>query len=110
MTPTRDEMHRLFRHLEAGDTDAFFGHVADDVHWTVLGHHPLAGTYTDKTTFLESTFGRLQKVMRDGVKLRLERLFLDGDHAIVELAATSTALEGGPSTTPIAGYCASTAS
>lgn len=94
MMPTCDEIRCLFEHLEAGDTDAFFAHVADDVHWTVMGHHPLAGTYADKTTFLQSTFGRLQKIMRDGVKLRLERLFLDGNHAIAELTAISTALDG----------------
>lgn len=91
-----EQIRELFRHLERGDAESFFAFVAEDVRWTVMGHHPLAGTYTDKASFLEATFGRLRKVMRDGVKLRLERLFVDGDHAIAELAATSTALDGTP--------------
>jgi uncharacterized protein len=31
--------------LGRGDGDAFFEHVADDVDWTVMGTHPLAGHY-----------------------------------------------------------------
>lgn len=96
MVIDRDWLRRLFARLEDGDAEGFFAHVADDVHWTVMGTHPLAGEYTDKATFLRSTFGRLDQVLREGVRLRLERLFVDGDHAIVELAATSTANNGDP--------------
>lgn len=96
MTLDRDRIHAMLEPLEQGDAEGFFVHVADDVHWTVMGSHPLAGVYTDKATFLRETFGRLERVLKDGVRIRLERLFVDGDHAIVELAATSTALNGKP--------------
>lgn len=96
MTVDKDTVREWLAHLEQGDADGFFGHVADDVHWTVMGTHPLAGVYTDKRTFLASTFGRLDKVLKEGVRLRVRQLFMDGDHAIAELEALSTALNGKP--------------
>ena len=68
--------------------------VADDVDWTVEGTHPLAGSYHDKRQFLEATFTRLQGVLREGVKLEVKRLYVDGDTAIAELHSTSTTNEG----------------
>ena len=41
MTP--DRIRQIFKGLETGDGAAFFAHVADDVDWTVMGTHPLAG-------------------------------------------------------------------
>lgn len=96
MSLDRERIRDWFARLEAGDAESFFAHVADDVHWTVMGSHPLAGVYTDKATFMQRTFGRLDKVLREGVRLRLERLFVDGDHAIAELRALSTARNGAP--------------
>lgn len=96
MTVDADLVRRLFAHLERGEADAFFEHVADDVRWTVMGTHPLAGTYHDKQRFREATFGRLNRVLRDGVRLRLVDLIVSGDTAVAELEALSTALDGEP--------------
>ena len=46
-----DTVRRMFSHLESGSGDRFFGHVADDVDWTVEGTHPLAGRYLSKDDF-----------------------------------------------------------
>ena len=44
--PLSDErVLEIFKGLENGDGYAFFEHVADDVDWTVMGTHPLAGHY-----------------------------------------------------------------
>lgn len=93
----RQDRAELFSKLEDPATAGeFFDRVAEDVRWTVLGTHPLAGTYLTKKTFVEATFDRLDQVMKDGVRLRLQRLYLDGDTAIAELLATSTTVEGAP--------------
>ena len=47
----------------AGNASSFFDNVADDVHWTVMGTHPLAGVYKSKEDFLKNTFERLDKVL-----------------------------------------------
>jgi uncharacterized protein len=96
MPPTPDEVRQLFAHLEAGDAGEFFARVADDVSWTVMGTHPLAGRYRSKADFRAATFARLDKVLREGVLLRLTHLIVQGEWAVVELEALSTALNGRP--------------
>lgn len=92
----RETLREWLQCLEKGDPEGFFRHVADDVHWTVMGTHPLAGVYRDKRRFLESTFGRLNRVLREPVRLRLLNLFVDGDWVVAELEAHATALNGEP--------------
>jgi ketosteroid isomerase-like protein len=90
-------VRRLFAHLEEGQGNLFFDRVADDVHWTVMGTHPLAGVYTSKADFLAHTFDRLAPLLKEGsVVLRVTHAMVDGDWAAVELEALSTALNGKP--------------
>jgi hypothetical protein len=96
MTTTADEVRALFAHLETGDADTFFAQVADDVHWTVMGTHPLAGTYHSLADFRSATFSRLNRVLREGVLLRVTSVLAAGEWAAVELEALSTALNGEP--------------
>src|SRR5580693_5789478 len=52
MTITSDRVREIFKGLENGDGAAFFEHVADNVDWTVMGTHPLAGHYPSKRAFV----------------------------------------------------------
>ena len=96
MTIQADYVRSLFANLENRRTDAFFDHVAENVTWTVMGTHPLAGTYRTKDDFLAHTFARLNKLLKEGVVLRVTNLLVDGDTAVVELQSLSTALNGKP--------------
>ena len=96
MTIQAHYVRSLFANLENGRPEAFFNHVAQDVKWTVMGTHPLAGTYHTKDDFLAHTFARLNKLLKEGVVLRVTNLLVDGDTAAVELEALSTALNGKP--------------
>jgi len=96
MTIQADYVRSLFANLENRRTDAFFDHVAENVTWTVMGTHPLAGTYHTKDDFLAHTFARLNKLLKEGVILRVTNLLVDGDTAVVELQSLSTALNGKP--------------
>ena len=96
MTIRADYVRSLFANLENGRTDAFFDHVAEDVNWTVMGTHPLGGTYRTKDDFLAHTFARMNKLLKEGVVLRVTNLLVDGDTAAVELQSLSTALNGKP--------------
>jgi ketosteroid isomerase-like protein len=96
MTVQASYVKGLFANLEDGKSGAFFEHVADDVKWTVMGTHPLAGTYHTKADFLAHTFARLDKILKEGVVLRVTNILVDGDSAAVELESLSTALNGKP--------------
>jgi uncharacterized protein len=96
MTIQADYVRSLFANLENGRPEAFFDHVAQDVNWTVTGTHPLAGTYHTKADFLAHTFARLDKILKEGVVLRVTHILVDGDSAAVEMESLSTALNGKP--------------
>lgn len=87
-------VREIFQGLESGDGAAFFEHVADDVDWTVMGIHPLAGHYSSKKAFREGTFAKLDKVLPQGAQLKVEHLLVQGDEAAVELHSLATAKNG----------------
>ena len=86
----------LFNHLKTGDNDKFFSHVADNVSWTVMGTHPLAGIYKSKNDFILNTFQRLNKLLKEGVILKVNNIIVQDDTAVVEMESLSTALNGKP--------------
>ena len=87
-------VRKIFAGLERGDGGGFFVHVADDVDWTVMGTHPLAGQYKSKADFVAGTFAKLGKVLPHGAQLRVDDLVVTGDIAIVELHSEATAKNG----------------
>jgi len=94
MAVEADFVRKIFAGLEHGDGAAFFSHVADDVDWTVMGTHPLAGHYKSKADFTAATFAKLGKVLPGGAQLHVDALFIAGDVAIVELHSKATAKNG----------------
>jgi hypothetical protein len=94
MAITPDRVREIFKGLENGDGDAFFQHVADDVDWTVMGTHPLAGHYLSKTAFIDGTFAKLAKVLPKGAQLHMENVIVQDDQAAVELHSLATAKNG----------------
>ena len=96
MTIQAHYVRSLSANLENGRPEAFFNHVAQDVKWTAMGTHPLAGIYHTKENFLAHTFARLDKLLKEGVVLRVTNILVDGDTAAVELESLSTALNGKP--------------
>lgn len=96
MELTKDYVRNLFKYLETHESDKFFAEVSDNVDWTVMGTHPLAGQYYSKEAFLNATFRRLNKVLQNGVILKVNHVFLDGNIAIVEMTSLSMANNGKP--------------
>lgn len=91
---TTELVRKMFKGLETGDGADFFAHVADDVDWTVMGTHPLAGHYRSKAAFVQGTFAKLDKVLRAGAQLVVENLIVKDDQAVVELSSGATAKNG----------------
>ena len=93
---TKQEAENLFQLLESTENNLFFDKVSDDVSWTVMGTHPLAGTYHSKQDFILNTFGRLNKILKVGVLLKVTNILVEGDTVVAELISLSTALNGKP--------------
>lgn len=89
---TRALVERLFAAYERGDSQQFFDHVTDDVHWTVTGAHPLSGEYRSKREFLEATYERLAAVLKQPVQPRVRRIIVEGDLAVVEWHGHATSI------------------
>jgi len=94
MAIAADTVREIFRGLESGDGAAFFEHVADDVDWTVMGTHPLAGHCRSKADFIAGTFAKLGQVLPQGARLHVDHLIVNGDEAVVELRSLATARNG----------------
>src|SRR5277367_327749 len=94
MEVTSESVREIFKGLENGDGAAFFERVADDVDWTVMGTHPLAGHYRSKKAFTEGTFAKLAQVLPRGAELHTENVIVQGDQAAVELHSLATAKNG----------------
>ena len=94
MAVTPDYVREVFKGLENGDGAAFFTHVADDVDWTVMGTHPLAGHYHSKTAFIAGTFAKLDEVLPEGAQLYLQHVIVKDKEAVVELSSKATAKNG----------------
>ena len=94
MTLTPDRVREMFKGLENGEGSGFFENVADDVNWTVMGTHPLAGHYSSKKAFIEGTFAKLGRVLPRGTQLHVEHLMVKDDQAVVELRSLATAGNG----------------
>jgi ketosteroid isomerase-like protein len=88
------QVRDIFKGLENGDGTAFFAHVADDVDWTVMGTHPLAGHYVGKQAFIAGTFAKLARVLPLGAQLHVEHIITRDDQAVVELHSLATAKNG----------------
>lgn len=88
------QVRDIFKGLEHGDGAAFFQHVAEDVDWTVMGTHPLAGHYAGKQAFIAGTFAKLGRVLPRGAQLHVEHTMTQGAQAVVELRSLATAKNG----------------
>lgn len=94
MTVTSDFVREIFKGLEQGHGGDFFTHVVDDVDWTVMGTHPLAGRYRSKTDFIAGTFAKLSQVLPEGAQLHVTQVIVKNDAAVVELRSLATANNG----------------
>ena len=96
MSITIEKVQKLFNYLKTDESEKFFEHVADNVQWTVMGTHPLAGTYKSKEKFISNTFTRLNKLLKGGVILKVNNILVQGNTAVVEMENTSIALNDKP--------------
>src|SRR3954471_17530215 len=85
-----------FAAWEHGDFGPFFEIVADDVTWTVIGSTGISGTYQGKQAFLHGAVGPIHDALRGPIDARVQNVFEDGDHVILQWTGRSTMRSGQP--------------
>lgn len=93
---TRKLVETVFKAYEAGSLDAFFDSVADDVRWTVVGNHPLSGTFTSKQDFIEKRFEKLKGRLEQPPTCSVTRITVENNVAVVEFQGKATTVTGRP--------------
>ncbi|KNG48005.1 hypothetical protein DDE82_002270 [Stemphylium lycopersici] len=94
--PTLEKAQEIFALIDAGELQAFFEHVADDVDWTVKGTYcPTSGHYPSKQAFQEGT-RTLTSTWATPLKLVVQDIIFDGkSKAAVELKAVDVECKNG---------------
>lgn len=92
----KTEIQEIFSYWETNQPEKFLERLAEDFEWTVMGTHPLAGVFKGKEAYLDGAFNRLNKVLKDKVRLEVIAIYVDGQTAIVELKSFMTAINGQP--------------
>jgi ketosteroid isomerase-like protein len=95
--PSAAAIKAIFDHMETGEYDKMFQYVSEDVDWTVMGTHPLAGRYRSRSDFQNGTLARLAGIMKEpGLKLKVRQVIGGGDEpwAVVELIADAVCKNG----------------
>jgi len=73
----------FFRYFSAGDIDAAFTLVSDDVTWWVPGNLPFSGTKT-KTEYLQ-VVGAIKQGFPDGLQLTVSSMIAEGSKVAAEV-------------------------
>ena len=61
--PNKCHIAKVFDTFSEGNFTAFFGHVAPNVNWALMGTHPLAGAYSNRTIFATDALVRLSATL-----------------------------------------------
>ena len=74
---------KFFELSAAGDMNACFALLADDVTWTNIGTTRFSGTYSGKEAVLNDLVGPLFALLKDGIASTIDRVISEGDTVVV---------------------------
>jgi len=77
-----------------GDRAAFNNILADDLHWTVIGHSPVSGRYNSKREFLEGASAQMSEKLATPIKPTLRHVIADGDMVALVFNGDATGKNG----------------
>ena len=97
--PTKSEIKDKFALLNGDEPLSFYElNVAQDVKWTLMGTHPLAGVYNNLTIFLFDSVGRLDYTIDHSKPTSFEVTRIVGggneEWSVQELHGTATCKNG----------------
>jgi hypothetical protein len=87
-------VHQAFQPWEQGDSGPFFGLVADDVKWTVIGSTPVSGVYHSKQDLIDLAFGPLLEKLEGRMTTRLVDIAGEGEKVFLQFTSSGVAKSG----------------
>jgi ketosteroid isomerase-like protein len=95
MTSNGELVRNAFAAWEAGDNRAFFGIVAPDVTWRVIGTTAVSGTYHSKKEFLIGT-AAISDAFAEPLVAKVVAVHEAGDTVVLQWQGTSRGRNGTP--------------
>ena len=95
MTASSELVRNAFSSWEQGDSRPFFGLVAADVDWTVIGSTPISGRYRSKREFLAATAPFAER-LADPIVARIVAVTGADDKVFLQWEGTSKGTNGRP--------------
>ncbi|HYA34760.1 MAG TPA: nuclear transport factor 2 family protein [Candidatus Binataceae bacterium] len=80
----------------AGNANAFFDLLADDVRWTVIGSTRISRAFTSKRAFLDGAVQPLMAQLATPIKPSILDVIAEGDKVVVQWDGSATAKNGKP--------------
>jgi hypothetical protein len=76
--PDQCQISQIFGYLAQGNFTAFLSKVSPNVSWTLMGTHPLAGVYHNKTIFAVNALARLSNTLDNTQSTKLDLTHIIG--------------------------------
>jgi len=93
-----DDAHTLisdaFAAWEAGDAQAVFKLMADDLQWTIIGTTDISGTYHGRREFLDMVNSKLMPRLAGPLRPTVERVFADGATVVAQFTSVAPTQSG----------------
>ena len=70
--------------LSAGDSDKFFGNLADNIRWTIIGTTKYSNTYTGKADIVERLFTPLTEQLDGFITNTILNTIAEGDYVVLQ--------------------------
>ncbi len=84
----------MFAELSRGNAEAFLGHMADDVQFTIIGSTKFSGTFNGKKELIDKVLTPLTSQLEGGLTITPENFIAEGDHVVMQAKGKSTAKNG----------------
>jgi ketosteroid isomerase-like protein len=95
-TPNCDTVRAIIEALNAGDPNAYFDHLAEDVRYTVIGTTPFSGTAEGRDALVQKIVMPLMAKLDGFVTTTPLRIFGEGDLVCVEARGEARTKAGKP--------------
>ncbi len=84
----------MFAELSRGDSQAFLGHMADDVQFTIIGSTKFSGTFRGKKELIDKVLTPLTSQLEGGLAITPQNFVAEGDYVVMQATGKSTAKNG----------------
>jgi uncharacterized protein (TIGR02246 family) len=94
MSEAKELIAQAFTAWEAGDSQAVFKLMADDLQWTIIGTTEISGTYESREAFLTMVNTKLMPHFAGPLIPTVQHIFADGDRVAAQFSSHAPTHDG----------------